>query len=96
MARYLTLITFTDEGISAIEKTLTRAAAFRSNVEESGGKVISQYWSVGEVDGCVVFETPDETTAAALLLSLGKQGHVRTRTLRVYDDQEFQQILTKT
>jgi uncharacterized protein with GYD domain len=96
MVRYLTLVTFTDEGISAIEKTITRAAEFCKIVEESGGKVLSQYWSVGEVDGCFVFEAPDETTAAALLLGLGKEGHVRTRTMRVYNEQEFQQVLSKT
>ncbi|MEQ8786684.1 MAG: GYD domain-containing protein [Pirellulaceae bacterium] len=96
MTRYLTLVTFTDEGISAIEKTLNRAADFRAMVEEVGGKVVSQYWSVGEVDGCFVFEAPDETTAAALLLSLAKQGHVRTRTMRVYDEQEFQAVLSKS
>lgn len=96
MTRYLTLINFTDEGIQAIEKTLTRAEEFAATVEAAGGKVLSQYWAVGEYDGCVVFETPDETTAAALLLSLGKQGHIRTRTLRVYDHDEFKQVLTKS
>lgn len=96
MTRYLTLITFTDQGMRAIEKTLTRAADFRSTVEAAGGKVLSQYWSVGEIDGCLVFEVPDETTAAALLLSLGKQGNVRTRTLRLYTSDEFQEVLSKT
>jgi uncharacterized protein with GYD domain len=48
------------------------------------------------VDGCIVFEAPDETTAAALLLSLGKQGHVRTRSLRIYNDREFQEVLSKS
>jgi uncharacterized protein with GYD domain len=96
VTRYLTLITFTDQGIRAIEKTLTRAANFCSIVEASGGRVVSQYWAVGEVDGCIVFEAPDETTAAALLLSLGKQGHVRTRSLRIYNDREFQEVLSKS
>ncbi len=95
MLRYLALITYTDQGIRNIKDSGKRAAAFGKAIEAVGGKLLSQYWCLGEVDGCVTFDVPDEQTAAGLLLSLGQAGNVRTKTIRLYDSQEFQQILTK-
>lgn len=94
MTRYLSLITFTEQGIKNVKQTTERAEKFRSSVEAAGGKILSQYWAVGEADGCIVFEAPNEETAASLLLTLGQKGNVRTRTLRLYDATEFQKILS--
>ena len=41
----------------------------------------------------MIFETPDEGTGASLLLALGRQGNVRTRTLRLYDAAEFGKLV---
>jgi uncharacterized protein with GYD domain len=95
MTRFLSLLTFTDQGIRNVKQSIQRANEFRKLVEAAGGKVVSQYWLVGEADGCVVFEAPDDQAASALLLSLGQQGNVRTRTLRVYDTKEFEKVLAK-
>ena len=96
MTRYLTLLNFTDQGIRDVNNSIKRAEAFRQRVETAGGKLVSQYWSTGDADGCVVFEAPDEQTGAALLLSLAQKGDVRTRTIRVFDTQEFQDVLNAT
>ncbi|MCP4190045.1 MAG: GYD domain-containing protein [Planctomycetaceae bacterium] len=92
MVRYLSLISFTDKGIRDVTKSLKRAGEFRCDVETKGGKVLSQYWALGEIDGVVVFECPDDNTAAALMLKLGKEDNVRTRTTRVFDAAEFENI----
>jgi len=95
MNRYLSLLSFTDQGLSRVQQSVSRAADFRASVEAAGGKVVVQYWAVGEADGCIVFEAPSEEVAAALLLKLGRAGNVRTRTLRVYDANEFERIVAK-
>ena len=95
MTRYLTLINFTDQGLRDVGHSIQRASSFGEAVKAAGGKLHSQYWAVGDADGCVVFETPDEQTGAALLLGLAKEGNVRTRTMLLYDTQEFQQVLGK-
>jgi len=95
MIRYLTPISFTDQGLRNTGDTLQRADSFAQSVQAAGGKLVAQYWSIGDVDGCVVFEASDETTGAALLVKLAKVGNVRTCTLRVFDTQEFQQVLNK-
>lgn len=82
MTRHLSLLNFTDRGVTNVKQSAKRADAFRAAVEKVGGKVIAQYWAIGEFDGCVIFETPDDQSAAALLLTLGQDGNVRTKTQR--------------
>ena len=89
----LALITFTDQGVRNIQNTVARASAFKESVEAAGGKVLTQLWCLGEFDGCVVFESPNDLTAAKLLLDLEKQGNVRTRTVHAFDNTEIASIL---
>ena len=96
MVRYMALVNFTDQGVRNVGDSIHRASSFGQSVEAAGGKLLSQYWAVGDADGCVTFEVPDEQTGASLLLALAKDGNVRTKTMRVYDTQEFQQVLSKT
>ena len=96
MPRYLTLINFTDRGVREVKDSVHRSEGFRSAVQEAGGKVSDLYWALGEFDGAAILEAPDDQTAASLLLSLGQQGFVRTRTLRIYNADEFKQLLPKS
>lgn len=66
---------------------------FGKEVENAGGKLLSQYWSVGAVGGCLMFEAPEQT-AADLLPGLAKDGNIRTLTMRLYDNQKFQQVFS--
>jgi uncharacterized protein with GYD domain len=92
MVRYLSLIQFTDQGIKAVGKSTERAERFRSAVEAAKGTVEAMYWAVGDYDGAVVFTAPDEPTAARLLVQLGQEGNVRTKSLRIFDAREFGKI----
>lgn len=96
MVRYLSLITYTDQGMRNISQSPTRAQAFKAEIEAAGGKVVGQYWSLGDVDGCMIFEVPDDTIAAGVLLKLGKLGNVRTKSVRVFNEQEFSAIVAKS
>ncbi|MFO0912999.1 MAG: GYD domain-containing protein [Pirellulales bacterium] len=89
----MSLLTFTDEGRKHIDQTVERAESFRQELEQAGGRLIGQYWTIGDVDGCVIFEAPNDETASALLVALSRKGNVSTRTLRVYDRQEILQIV---
>ena len=93
MIRYITLIQFTDQGARNVDKSVQRASEFGKSVSEAGGKLVSQGWTIGQYDGCVVFEVPDEATGTALLVRLAKDGNVRTQAMRCYDNQEFATIL---
>lgn len=62
-------------------------------METAGGTVREVYWAIGEADGAVIFDAPDEETAVGLLLHLTHKGFVRTRTMRVFRSEEFEMIL---
>ncbi|MBM3801923.1 MAG: GYD domain-containing protein [Acidimicrobiia bacterium] len=95
MATHLLLLNFTDQGIHEVKETIKRAEAFRSTAAKAGAKVKEVYWTLGQYDGVLIFEAPDEATATALGLSLGSLGNVRTQTLRAFTAEEIGQILAK-
>jgi uncharacterized protein with GYD domain len=95
MPSYLSLINFTDQGIRDVKDSMHRAGEFRAAVEAAGGSVQNVYWALGEADGAVIFDAPDQDIAASLLLHLARDGYVRTRTLQIFESSEFEKILTK-
>jgi uncharacterized protein with GYD domain len=50
---------------------------------------------MGEYDGVLVFEAPDDVTAAALLCKLNARGAVRTHTLRAFNAEDTTAILKR-
>jgi len=93
MGTYIALLDYTDRGVEAIADSPVRADAFIAKAAEMGAQVKALYWTFGGHDGVVVVEAPDDQTAAALFLTLGSTGAVRTQTLRAYDKAGMEQIL---
>mgnify|MGYP000225817200 CR=1 FL=1 len=60
-----------------------------------GATIESAYWTLGVYDGAFVISAPDDATAAALTLKLGRDGNVRTTMLRAFDADEFGEVLGK-
>ena len=95
MKTFISTIKFTEQGMKNITATCQRAEAFRTVAERMGVKINSLFWTLGEFDGLVVFDAPDEETATALMLNLGSSGNVQTRTVRAYHATEMEQVLGK-
>jgi uncharacterized protein with GYD domain len=96
MAVFLTTLKFTPQGITNIQDTCKRAAAFKAAARRLGGKVTNVYWTLGAFDGVLIFEAPDDETATSLMLHLGSQGFVQTRTARAFTTAEMEKIVTTT
>lgn len=92
MARYISLLTFTDKGAAALRKTTARAAEFRKSVEKTGVSVEAQLWTTGSYDGVLIL-SGDEKKILRCLAQLVAQGNVRTETLRAFDAGEIKEIL---
>ena len=92
MATFITLFSFTDQGIRAVKESPNRAEAFTAAAGKLGLTVKNLYWTAGSYDCVAVTEGTDEAAMAALL-SLGSLGNVRSQTLRAYDAAEFRKIL---
>lgn len=95
MATFISLLQFTDKGISAIKESPKRATSWAAKVQKMGIQVKDQYWCLGGYDGVIVFEAPDVETATAALLAVDMLDNVRTHTLQVFKAGEMEKILGK-
>ena len=95
MVRHVMLLKFTDKGIASVKESPSRAEAFRAAAAKAGATVESQFWTLGEYDGVVVFTAPDDTAATAVVLELGRHGNVRTCMMRAFNASEFKEIVGK-
>jgi len=92
MATFVSLVSFTDQGIRDIKNSPARFDAFRAAAGKLGVTVKSVYWTVGSCDIVVTVEGPEEAVTA-LLLKVGSLGNVRSQTLRAYGEDEFKRML---
>jgi uncharacterized protein with GYD domain len=92
MAIYITLAKFTDTGIKSIKDSPKRAQAFRDMAQKKGVKVLSIYWCLGQYDIVAIMEGEDEAVAAVGLTN-GSLGSIRTETLRAMDAATFERVL---
>jgi len=96
MATYVSLISWTDQGIKNFKDTVKRADDAAALAERMGGKFGPIYWTLGSHDIVVISEFPDDETGTAFLLAVGSLGNVRTQTLRAFSKEEMQAIIAKT
>src|SRR3712207_9106551 len=54
-----------------------RAKVFKELVEKMGGRFVSMYYCMGDYDGLVIYELPDNTAAAATLFTAISPGHLK-------------------
>jgi uncharacterized protein with GYD domain len=93
MPAYVSLFNFTEQGIKTVKETAKRAEAVRKNAEAAGGRVIGIWWLMGQYDGILIFESPDEDTAMRQLIANGMLGNIRTNTLRAYSEEEMARVI---
>jgi len=93
MPAYISLMTFTEQGIKSLKDTVTRAQAVKEQAKAMGGRVIGVWWLQGQYDAIIIFESPDEETAMRQLIASGMQGNNRTVTLRAFSEDEMTKIL---
>lgn len=95
MATFITTIKFTQQGVKDIDHTTRRAAAFKAAAKRLGVKVQDMYWTLGDHDGLIVLDAPDDETATAALLQLSALGNIHTSTCRAFTAGEMDAILAK-
>ena len=111
VATFISLITFTDQGIRHVNETTERAEAFSDNaqrigdalddvvywaVERHGVIVKDIYWTQGLYDGIIILESPDAETAMSVFLHLDSLGDVRTHSFQAFSKEDMRKILAKT
>ena len=95
MAKYVSLLNWTEQGVKSYRETVARADAARKVAADMGGS-LEVLWTLGTYDVVAISEFPDDETATAFLLKVGSLGHVRTTTLRAFDADEIERVISKT
>lgn len=91
MARYVTLLRFTDQGARGLKQSAARARAFSKAAEKAGLTVEAQLWTAGACDGVLILSS-EEQQILRCLAQLVARGNIRTETLRAFEAEEFSGI----
>ena len=95
MPTYISLLNFTDQGISTVNETIQRVDSATERAQQFGVSFQSSYWTVGPYDHVITLEAPDDQSVTAFLLDAASRGAVRTTTLRAYDREEMSGIIQR-
>ena len=95
MVTFITTIKFTQQGIKGIDHSTKRAAIFKAEAKKLGAKVKKFYSTLGDHDGLLILEAPDDETATAVMMHLAAMGNVHTSTCRAYTAAELEKIVAK-
>jgi uncharacterized protein with GYD domain len=93
MPAYIILLSWTDQGARTIEDSPKRLDAARKSLEDMGGSFTSVYMTMGAFDLVITCNAPDDAVAARFALLLGKQGYVRTTSLKAFPEEAYRQII---
>ena len=94
---YLSHFSYTTDAIKAlVANPQDRARAAAESAETLGIKLIGFWYTLGEFDGVILAEAPDNATIAALAMLVGQSGSLsRFETTPLLDMTEAQNAMQK-
>jgi uncharacterized protein with GYD domain len=93
MPAYVTLFNFTEQGIRNVKDSPDRAKAAAKALESMGGRFIGIWWLLGQYDGVVVMEAPNDEVVTQFAMATGMQGNVRTVTMRAFGEEDVASLI---
>ena len=94
MATYISLLSFTDQGIRNVKESPARADAAKALAAKLGVTFKSLYWTVGQYDLVATVEGSEEAVTT-FLLKTGSMGNIKTQTMRAFTEDEFMRMVGK-
>ena len=96
MNTYTVLLTMTGAEVEGLDGTLEEAfadgaPATRAIIERYGGKLVEIYLTMGQYDGGLIAEFPDDVSCARAMLALRNTGGI-TQTLRAFPESQWGEI----
>ncbi|NUP99251.1 MAG: GYD domain-containing protein [Armatimonadetes bacterium] len=95
MAKFVSLMRFTEQGVKAVQASPERAEANRALAAQFGVEVEQILWIMGAYDILMILEAPDDETVGAFLLSMISRGNVAGQTMRAYEAEEFAALTSR-
>jgi len=98
MPKYLLSASYSAEGLRGLQKDKAsgRRQAVTQLVEGLGGKLECFYNALGQDDVYIIADLPDNSTAAAIGVTVSATGLVRTRTTALLTVEETDRALEKS
>jgi uncharacterized protein with GYD domain len=97
MALYMYQASYTAKSMAAqLKEPEDPVEAIRSALEDVGAKLLVAAFPFGEYDVLVVYEAPDDVTAASVAMAVAAEGEVKSaKTTRLLSGQEWLDSLRK-
>jgi uncharacterized protein with GYD domain len=97
MALYMYQASYTAKSMAAqLQDPQDPVDAIRSALEEVGAELLVAGFPFGEYDVLVVYEAPDDVTAASVAMAVAAEGEVKlAKTTRLLSGQEWHDSLRK-
>jgi uncharacterized protein with GYD domain len=97
MALYMYQASYTAKSLAAQAKEpQDPVEAIRPTLEELGAKILVTGFPFGEYDVLVVYDAPDDMTAASVAMAIATAGEVKSaKTTRLLSGQEWVESLRK-
>jgi uncharacterized protein with GYD domain len=92
MPTYISMLRYTQQGISTIKNAPARIDAAKEAYRKAGGELKSIHLTLGQYDLVAIAEMPNDEAVARMALALGAQGNIRTETMRAFTEAEFKKI----
>jgi len=97
MTIYMYQASYTAKSMAAqLQEPHDPVEAFRPTLDELGAKILVAGFPFGEYDVLVVYEAPDDMTAASVAMAIAAAGEVKSgKTTRILSGQEWLESLRK-
>ena len=97
MTLYMYQASYTAKSMAAqVKDPRDPAEVIRPTLEELGAKILVTGFPFGEYDVLVVYEAPDDMTAASVAMAIAAAGEVKSaKTTRLLSGQEWLESLRK-
>ncbi len=98
MAKYLIQASYVGDGLKGLLKEggSKRRQTVEQAVKNAGGRLEAFYYAFGEDDVFCIMDLPDNSTAAALALSINATGAVKVKTSVLLTPEEIDQATKKS
>jgi uncharacterized protein with GYD domain len=93
MPTYISLLNYTQQGLSAIKQGPTRLDAAKAAYRKAGGELKAFYLAMGQYDIIAIAELPNDEAVATMALAMGAEGNIRSVTSRVFTETEYRKIV---
>ncbi len=94
MATYVTLVTYTKQGLVNIKESPSRLDTAKEVFQSFGAEMKQFYLAMGRYDIVLVSEAPNDEAVTKAALTIGSRGAVKTETFRVFNEGEYRDIIS--